>query len=116
MRDAASVASNPIEAAAFEEAAEQFEARAAAGERPDFSDGQRAVHGSIQDSYLTGEEVLVRWIFVAEVMTPEGKHLIYRAGGGDGGQEPGTAWEALGMLEAGVLLAERQVQEWSRNA
>lgn len=77
---------------------------------------QSAVHGAIQDNYLTGEEVLVRWVFVAEVMTPDGKHLIHRAGGGADGQEAGTAWEALGMLRTSTLLAEEQARGWSKNA
>lgn len=71
--------------------------------------------GAVQDALgglLEPGELVVRWVATVEVVGPNGvTYLAHRAGGGADGDDRPTAWAALGMLRASVLLAEDQVRE-----
>lgn len=68
------------------------------------------------DGFLDEGEVVVRWVTVIEVADKDGVSLMHRAGGGDDGTEAPTSWQALGMLQTSVALAEEQSKKWSVGA
>lgn len=72
-------------------------------------DAALRIHEAVQESLEDGE-ALVSCVLVAEVSRPDGgRHLAHRATTvADDGM---MSWTALGMLQAGVRVAEQQVAE-----
>lgn len=70
---------------------------------------KQRVHEAIRD-YLGDGEIPICWVLTVDVAGPnETRYLVHRAGGGIDGSDNPTAWTALGMLEAGAILAKDQV-------
>lgn len=67
------------------------------------------VHEAI-GGLLDDGEFAMAWTLTIDVAGPDGqRYLAHRAGGGADGSEPPMAWTALGMLQASVVVAERQL-------
>ncbi len=68
------------------------------------------LHDAIQAS-LDADEIAISWVLVVDVAGPDDtRYLGHRAGGGHDGQSMPMSWQALGMMEAAVLLASDQVR------
>lgn len=74
-------------------------------------EAQRRIHEAI-GSYLDEGEIAVAWILTVDVAGPDDtRYLAHRAGGGIDGTDRPMSWHALGMMKAGVMMAERQVSD-----
>jgi hypothetical protein len=65
------------------------------------------IHEAIAAELGDGD-FLVQWVYVADVMAPDGTRSIVTEGGGgpDGGP---AAWVVMGLLHAGVAIATDQL-------
>lgn len=74
-------------------------------------DAQQAVHAAI-GRMLDDGEIAVSWVLTIDVAGPDDtRYLAHRAGGGFDGNDRPMAWTALGMLSAGVGMAQDQLRE-----
>lgn len=72
-------------------------------------DHQRdTIHDAVQSTLEDGE-LLTSWVLVAEVDHGNGRYLQHRAGTVTGSGP--MVWTALGMLQAGVRVAEAQLRD-----
>lgn len=63
------------------------------------------IHGAIQGDIPDG--LLTKWIVVCEVLDPDGSsRFVAIRGAGLDGEDQVRAWEAIGLLEAGALMAK----------
>lgn len=70
-----------------------------------------AVHEAIGD-LLDDGEIAIAWTLTIDVAGPDQtRYLAHRAGGGAGGTDRPMIWAALGMLRAGLQVAEDQLRE-----
>lgn len=72
---------------------------------------KRAVHDAI-GGLLDDGEIAVAWTLTIDVAGPDDtRYLAHRAGGGIDGNDSPMIWTALGMLRAGLQVAERQLED-----
>lgn len=72
-------------------------------------DATRAVHEAI-GGYLDEGEIAIAWTLTIDVAGPDDtRYIAHRAGGGIDGTNAPMVWTALGMLQASVGVAERQL-------
>lgn len=73
-------------------------------------DAKRAVHTAI-GGLLDEGEIAVAWTLTIDVAGAEDvRYLAHRSGGGVDGLDVPMVWAALGMLRAGVQVAEDQLR------
>lgn len=78
-------------------------------------DAAQAVHDALK-LYLDDDEIAVSWLLTIDVAgTDNVRYLAHRSGGGADGTEQPTVWTAVGMLKAGVLNAEDQLLDMTRD-
>ena len=76
--------------------------------------GRPAIHRAIQEALDLDDDgdLLLSWHLTFEAVLPNGrKWLGHRAGGGHDGNEAPQIWAAIGMLEASLATAHRQLGE-----
>lgn len=74
-------------------------------------DAQRAVHEALA-GYLDEGELAVGWCLTIDVAGQDDvRYLAHRAGGGFDGTDSPMMWTALGMLQASVDVARRQLAD-----
>ena len=80
------------------------------------SDPRTAVHRAI-GTMLDENEIAIAWTLTIDVAGPDStRYLAHRAGGGADGTDPPMVWTALGMLRAGLQVAEDQLRECTGDA
>jgi len=68
-----------------------------------------SIHNAIAGDLDDGE-LLVQWVYVADVIGPDGdRHIVTEGGSGAGGGDGPTTWAALGLLHAAVAVTTDQV-------
>lgn len=73
--------------------------------------GQRAVHEALKE-YLDEGEIPICWTLTIDIAGPEGtRYLAHRAGGGLDGTDTPMIWTAVGLLKAGLRVAENQLDD-----
>jgi hypothetical protein len=74
-------------------------------------EGQKAVHEALR-FFLPEGEIPISWTLTIEVAGEDGgRYLAHRAGGGFDGTEAPMVWSALGLLSAGLRVAQRQLDD-----
>ncbi len=72
---------------------------------------QANVHEAIS-GLLREDEIAVAWTLTIDVAgADEVRYLAHRAGGGSDGNDKPMVWTALGMLRAGLQVAEDQLRD-----
>ncbi len=64
------------------------------------------IHNAIAGDLDDGE-LLVQWVYVADVIGPDGDRHIVTAGGS--GADGPTTWAALGLLNAAAAITNDQI-------
>lgn len=79
-------------------------------------DARQRVHEAVT-GLLDDGEIAIAWCLTIDVAgLGDVRYLAHRAGGGHDGSESPTVWAALGMIRAGLLVAEQQLIDVTEDA